>query len=57
MTDYSKPTTWEETSSSTAGSYEAERREDLSLKDTELCNILIKKQAFMNSPMTHAESR
>lgn len=43
--------------SSTAGSYEAERREDLSLKDTKLCNILINKQAFMNSPMTHAESR
>lgn len=29
--------------SSTAGSYEAERREDLSLRDTKLCNILIKK--------------
>lgn len=43
--------------SSTAGSYEAERREDLSLRDTKLCNILINKQAFMNSPMTHAESR
>lgn len=33
------------------------RREDLSLRDTKLCNILINKQAFMNSPMTHAESR
>lgn len=43
--------------SSTAGSYEAERRKDLSLKDTKLCNILINIQAFMNSPMTHAESR
>lgn len=28
---------------------------DLSLRDTKLCNILIKRQAFMNSPMRHAK--